>query len=1181
MRRWLVLLGVVACGGVWGQMVTGSGMPGYGEALGLTREQIARDVTAQFIRASAPGNVLWPGDRYAVTFQVVNAGREPVAAKGSLQCIPYGTKGQSGDIWVPRVIGLGVATKVPCAVDLAPGAFVNLTLAVPVPERLGAYAMVLDLPGHGRRFVTSCVRTFRAETAPVEFPQLCLDVSDTDVLTRLGAYPNRVGIGYKPTTDKDFDEWWQRSVVKPLEGYRQAKLPVTVEIGGGAFNAPEQPMGRPRPWLDDKGVMLDTKFDLAWLPSYDNDFRAFVDKLVSAYGWPRGPMNGIKLWNEPWEGISISGWGADLPRYREIFGALCEATDAARKREKLNVLIGGCDSSSNTFDKLFGDGSDDFLKYLDFVSIHYQGMFPPSTVKAWADRKGPNGRVKVWDTESWVANVDDRVAAVIATNLSTGHDRAVGIYGGNIATEWHSTGAEILAEGGKRQRIDVVHAWSVAASVGAANHFIGERRFKGLLFKNGLPWVMAFHGLPRGGAANPEDGTVVVVGDIGEEFGSDSVMFRTARGLAELKHKAELRTRLAELPADAAKERAELETALAKDEPLTGGSLSIADGGGRFRLYDFYGNPVPATNGRITVPLDHRGFYLRADGKPGSFEALLTAIKLGRTDGIEALATVCHDLTEPIVSRPTLRLELTNVLNRPLRGKLELTVAGLALDYPAQLAFGRHETLYVPVKVTGGSANAANSYPLSLRFRADDGAVAEHDEVLHVNHVSRAVIAVDGQLDDWDQALPQTIAPDNNRQPTLTEAAWFPFRNFDTSLKGGFATGWLAYDDHNLYFAAKVADSTPDEGMPRFETLNPDEYFYPEVSYSKEAAGGEASDFSARWTGKVRTKGAGDYTFTTRSDDGVRLWVDGKLLVDNWTGHGPTDDKDTLKLAADTSYDLKLEYFQGGGGCTLSLSWEGPGLDKQIIPTEQLRTATDMPGLDVEFFRGNDLKNSASRRVDAVVDYPTFSGNPNAPDFGKPRMALKEYRWPAGVRRYSYRKDPELPAGNAPNHDNIQLGFNVLPSESKPWYSHPAGTMPGYIGYYDTDYEYALNPVAERYGGGTEIWRLRYPGMPAKHFYPRQGASPLDGPAKGGKLVIRRDGNTRLVECSLPWTEIPAVKAAVDGGQFVKFSFRVNDNAGGGCMELARRRSVAKRNGSFHVDWAEHWANEVEFGFGK
>ncbi len=58
------------------------------------------------------------------------------------------------------------------------------------------------------------------------------------------------------------------------------------------------------------------------------------------------------------------------------------------------------------------------------------------------------------------------------------------------------------------------------------------------------------------------------------------------------------------------------------------------------------------------------------------------------------------------------------------------------------------------------------------------------------------------------------------------------------------------------------------------------------------------------------------------------------------------------------------------------------------------------------------------------------------------------------------------------------------------------------------------------------------------------------------------------------------VKARRDAGQSVKFTYRVNDNAGVGCLELAKERSVSKQNNfAFLVRWTEHWANEVEFVF--
>jgi hypothetical protein len=884
--------------------------------------------------------------------------------------------------------------------------------------------------------VVSCVRTFKPDPNRVQYPALSLDDLGAPVLARLGVHAIRWGVGYKPTTDPDFESWY-REQGRQLKALQAAGITVLDMVGGGEFFGPMQPLGRPRPWLDAHDTMIDTKFDLAWLPSYDDDFKKFVARFCTDYGWPKGPITAVSLWNEPWEGISISGWGADMLRYREMYAKMAEGVRQARQEAHADVLVGGCDSSSNAQDKLFGDGSDRFLPDFDFLSVHYQGMASYATYKPWVDRKGPNGRVRIWDTESWVANTDDRVAAVIAANRSAGYDRAMGIFGGNVHEDQN--------------------AWSVAAAVGAAQHFLGDRPFKELVFKNGLPWVMAFDGL-KGSA---EDGTVVVVGDLGEEFGADNLLFRTARGLTEVAHKEALRRRLDALtPAEADRpdpvaprpegrrapltRKQALLRAIEAPETLSGAALTLSDEAGRVRAYDFYGNPVASRSGRIAIPLDGRGFFLRGDGRTGSFAALLRAVRAAHIAGIEPLATQAHDLLAPVTEHPELRLTLTNVLNRPVSGRLTATLGALALqDTTRQLSFRPNETKVVALKVVGGKAVDSNTYPLTMRFDAGPDGVAIHREEMHVNTIARRTIAVDGSLDDWQGVLPETIVS-AEAAPTVTEAAWFPFKKFEPGAGQGLATGYLAYDDHYFYFAAKVADSTPDGGTLRFATRDDDAFFYPETSYVKR-------------------------------------------LHD--PGTAPVKDSDT-----DTPQTLT---------------------------------------------------------------------------------------WPEGVRRYSYRKDPILPAGNFPNFDNVQIAFNVLPRDKKRFYPNPPGTMLDYTITQDTDYEYALNKVADAYGGGTEIWRLAAPGMPWKHFYPRQPKSPLDGPVTDGKLMIVQDGNTRIVEAAIPWSEIPEVRARKDAGEPIKFSFRVNDNAGVGCMELARGRSVAKHGGAFHVDWTEHWENQIEFGWGK
>jgi hypothetical protein len=104
------------------------------------------------------------------------------------------------------------------------------------------------------------------------------------------------------------------------------------------------------------------------------------------------------------------------------------------------------------------------------------------------------------------------------------------------------------------------------------------------------------------------------------------------------------------------------------------------------------------------------------------------------------------------------------------------------------------------------------------------------------------------------------------------------------------------------------------------------------------AAGIGTNNFSARWTGKVTPKVTGTHTFYTQSDDGIRLWVNGVLLVDNWTDHAPTENSNTLFLNAGQAYDLKVEYYENAGGAVAKLLWSAPGLAKEIVPAAQLTT---------------------------------------------------------------------------------------------------------------------------------------------------------------------------------------------------------------------------------------------------
>ncbi len=94
--------------------------------------------------------------------------------------------------------------------------------------------------------------------------------------------------------------------------------------------------------------------------------------------------------------------------------------------------------------------------------------------------------------------------------------------------------------------------------------------------------------------------------------------------------------------------------------------------------------------------------------------------------------------------------------------------------------------------------------------------------------------------------------------------------------------------------------------------------------------------FSIRWTGWLQPKVTGTHTFTTSSDDGVRLWVDGRLIINQWNDHGATEHSGTIPLVAGKKVDLKLEYYESAGDAVISLSWSAPGLAREIVPAQRL-----------------------------------------------------------------------------------------------------------------------------------------------------------------------------------------------------------------------------------------------------
>lgn len=97
-----------------------------------------------------------------------------------------------------------------------------------------------------------------------------------------------------------------------------------------------------------------------------------------------------------------------------------------------------------------------------------------------------------------------------------------------------------------------------------------------------------------------------------------------------------------------------------------------------------------------------------------------------------------------------------------------------------------------------------------------------------------------------------------------------------------------------------------------------------------------ATSYSVRWTGKVKPSYSEPYTFYATSDDGIRVWVNHKIVIDDWTGHTTREVSGTIPLTANTKVDIQVEYYNNTGAAGAQLWWASPTQLKQVVPTARL-----------------------------------------------------------------------------------------------------------------------------------------------------------------------------------------------------------------------------------------------------
>ncbi|MDN3272292.1 PA14 domain-containing protein [Streptomyces sp. MA15] len=96
---------------------------------------------------------------------------------------------------------------------------------------------------------------------------------------------------------------------------------------------------------------------------------------------------------------------------------------------------------------------------------------------------------------------------------------------------------------------------------------------------------------------------------------------------------------------------------------------------------------------------------------------------------------------------------------------------------------------------------------------------------------------------------------------------------------------------------------------------------------------GQSDNASVRWTGGLTPEVSGEHSFHVSADNGFRLWVDDKLVIDHWVDDWDNEQtSQPVTLEAGRTYDLKVEYFENHGGSNFHLDWTPPGGEKTAVP---------------------------------------------------------------------------------------------------------------------------------------------------------------------------------------------------------------------------------------------------------
>lgn len=226
-----------------------------------------------------------------------------------------------------------------------------------------------------------------------------------------------------------------------------------------------------------------------------------------------------------------------------------------------------------------------------------------------------------------------------------------------------------------------------------------------------------------------------------------------------------------------------------------------------------------------------------------------------------------------------------------------------------------------------------------------------------------------------------------------------------------------------------------------FERIDPTIYFNSKDEINTNLPAGAArldNNFSVRWTGRVKAPGTGSYRFSTNSDDGIRVYLNDTLVIDRWNDHANRLDSAWVNLVGGELYNLKVEYYQAGGGVIMKMEWRPMEMTSVSIPAASLY---QMPVKDT-FVVGNMLSRekrvNGFRKANHISEIDVLNNDGRRYVYGIPVYNLKQRDLTFSIAPFTGRRVEGLTkyVSGVDNTVNNNKGIdNYFDSEEMPAYA--------------------------------------------------------------------------------------------------------------------------------------------------